>query len=129
MQDLISRLARTAGLSEEVTAKAAAIVLDFLDRDASTVAGPFLDRFPGARELIATRQPPAGRGGLLAGLGAMMLGGGGAIAAFNDLTALGLDLDQIRTLLSAIITEARATAGDEAVEAVLAEIPALRQIL
>ena len=128
MQDLISRLARTAGLSEEVTAKAAAIVLDFLDRDASTVAGPFLDRFPGARDLIATRKPQASRGGLLAGLGAM-LGGGGAIAAFNDLTALGLDLDQIRTLLSAIITEARATAGDEAVDAVLAEIPALRQIL
>ncbi len=127
MQDLIPRLARDAGLSEDVTAKAAAIVLDFLDRDASTVAGPFLDRFPGARELIATRQAPA-RTGLLAGLGAM-LGGGGAIAAFNDLTALGLDLDQIRTLLKSIISHARQTAGDEAVDAVLAEIPAIRQIL
>lgn len=128
MQDLIPNLARDSGLSEDVTAKAAAIVLDFLDRDAHAVAGPFLDRFPGARELIATRAAPAGRGGLLAGLGAMF-GGGGAIAAFNDLTALGLDLDQIRTLLAAIITQARATAGDEAVDAVLAEIPAIRQIL
>lgn len=128
MQDLIPSLAKDAGLPEDVTAKAAAIVLAFLDRDANAVAGPFLDRFPGARELIATRPPASGKGGLLAGLGAM-LGGGGAIATFNELTSLGLDLDQIRSLVNTIILHARQTAGDEAVDAVLNELPAIRQIL
>lgn len=129
MEELINRIVAASGVGEEQAREAIAIILKFLNKD-----GPqeqmqqIFDALPGARELVAEREGKGG-GGLLGGLGNMMGGGMGAMAALNELTSAGLDMGEVQSVTRELVAYAKEKAGDEVVDEVVSQIPGLSQVI
>jgi len=130
MEELIKRIMAAAGIDEEVAKNAIGIILGFLNKE-----GPedkmqqIFDALPGAAELVAAREETRGGGGLLGGLGSMMGGGMGAMAALNELTNAGLDMDGVQSVVKELVSYAKEKAGDDVVDEVISQIPGLSQIV
>ena len=130
MEELINRIVAASGVGEEQAREAIAIILKFLNKD-----GPeeqmqqIFDALPGAAELVAAREETRGGGGLLGGLGSMMGGGMGAMAALNELTNAGLDMDGVQSVVKELVSYAKEKAGDDFVDEVISQIPGLSQIV
>ncbi|SHL60906.1 hypothetical protein [Roseibium suaedae] len=128
METLISAIMTKTGLDEDTTREAVAIILSFLNKEAPAERmQQVFDVLPGAAELVAARGAKS-KGGLLAGLGAMVPGMG-AMNALNELSAAGLEMGQIQTVVKTLVQIAREKAGDEAVDEVISSIPGLSQIV
>ena len=129
MEELINRIVAASGVGEEQAREAIAIILRFLQKD-----GPqeqmqqIFDALPGARELVAEREGKGG-GGLLGGLGNMMGGGMGAMAALNELTSAGLDMGEVQSVTKELVAYAKEKAGDDVVDEVVSQIPGLSQVI
>ncbi|WP_417680242.1 DUF2780 domain-containing protein [Roseibium sp.] len=129
MEELINRIVAASGVGEEQAREAVAIILKFLNKD-----GPqeqmqqIFDALPGARELVAEREGKSG-GGLLGGLGSMMGGGMGAMAALNELTSAGLDMGEVQSVTKELVAYAKEKAGDDVVDEVVSQIPGLSQVI
>ncbi len=129
MEELINRIVAASGVGEEQAREAIAIILKFLNKD-----GPqeqmqqIFDALPGARELVAEREGKGG-GGLLGGLGSMMGGGMGAMAALNELTSAGLDMGEVQSVTKELVAFAKEKAGDDVVDEVISQIPGLSQVI
>ena len=114
MDELIAKITANAGIEPAVARKAVAIVLGFLSR-----AGPpgqvqaVIDKLPGARELAAEA------GGSSRDI----------MGVFNDLSNAGLGLGSIQQVTKELVVHARATAGNEEVDAVIEAIPGLNQFV
>ncbi len=114
MDELISKIAAEAGIDPAVARRAVAIIVNFLAREAPADAvNGLIDKLPGARALVSGQ------------LG----GGGGIMGAFNDLTAVGLDMGGVQTVARQFVAYARAEAGDQAVNAVVDAVPGLSQFV
>ncbi|MES0810728.1 DUF2780 domain-containing protein [Roseibium sp. SCPC15] len=130
MEELISRIMTAAGIDKEVAKKAVAIILGFLNKE-----GPedkmqlIFDALPGAADLVAEREQEKSGGGLLGGLGSMMGGGMGAMAALNELTSAGLDMNGVQSVVKELVSYAKEKAGDDVVDEVISQIPGLSQIV
>ncbi|MEP3045864.1 MAG: DUF2780 domain-containing protein [Roseibium sp.] len=129
MEELINRIMTTAGVDEEVASNAVGIILGFLSKE-----GPedkmqlIFDALPGAQDLVAARES-AGGGGLLGGLGNMMGGTMGAMAALNELKQTGLDMGSIQSVVKELVSYAKEKAGDDVVNEMISTIPGLNQIV
>ncbi|GAB4515850.1 MAG: hypothetical protein Tsb0019_14900 [Roseibium sp.] len=129
MEELINRIMAAAGIEEEVARNAIGIILGFLNKE-----GPedkmqlIFDALPGAADLVAAREETRG-GGFLSGLGSMMGGGMGAMAALNELTNAGLDMDGVQSVVKELVSYAKEKAGDDVVDEVISQIPGLSQIV
>ncbi len=127
MEDLISQIAKSAGMSESLARQAVGILLKFLNN-----AGPqgavnkLLAALPGADTLIK-EQGEAGASSLFGGFKDMMGGGMGAMAALGEMTNAGLNMRQANIVTKDLIVYARAQAGDELVDEVVKAIPGLSQ--
>lgn len=126
MDELVARVADALGVPAATADEAVRVVLRFLHADGPRETVERLARELGAADVLA--DPVPAPGGLLARLGGLM-GGGGAMAAFSALTAVGLDMDQIQTLVSTFIAYAREKVGDATVDEVIAGIPGLERLL
>ena len=127
MEELINRIVAAAGIDEELASKAVGIILGFLDKEASEDKMQMIfDALPGAQELVAAR---SSGGGLLGGLGNMMGGTMGAMAAVNELNSAGLDMGGIQSVAKELISYAKEKAGDDVVNEVISQIPGLNQIV
>ncbi|MEM5582226.1 MULTISPECIES: DUF2267 domain-containing protein [unclassified Roseibium] len=130
MEELIKRVMAAAGIDEDVSKNAIGIILGFLNKE-----GPedkmqlIFDALPGASELVAAREQSGGGGGLLGGLGSMMGGGMGAMAALNELTNAGLDMDGVQSVVKELVSYAKEKAGEDVVDEVISKIPGLSQIV
>ncbi|MBD8893969.1 DUF2267 domain-containing protein [Roseibium litorale] len=128
METLIAAIMSKTGLDEDTIREAVTIILSFLNKEApADRMQQVFDVLPGAAELVAARGSKS-KGGLLAGLGAMVPGMG-AMNALNELSAAGLDMTQIQTVVKTLVGFAKEKAGDEAVDEVISSIPGLSQIL
>jgi hypothetical protein len=113
MDELIDRVATETGADRAVVAKALAVIIDFIAREApADKVGPLIDRLPGARALIGT-------GG----------SGRGLFGVFNDLSGTGLGMGEIQTLARAFLAEARAKVGAKDVDAVVGSVAGLSQFV
>ncbi|MTI42598.1 hypothetical protein JM93_00899 [Roseibium hamelinense] len=134
MDELISRVATAAGIDADKAREAIAIILKFLNSagDEQHMQQIF-DALPGSSELVAAKEAEGKSGGLLGGLAGMMGGsmgnGMGAMAALNELTSAGLDMNEVQTVAKELVAAAKEKAGDETVDAVVGKIPGLSQIL
>ena len=61
--------------------------------------------------------------------GNMMGGGMGAMAALNELTNAGLDMDGVQSVVKELVSYAKEKAGDDVVNEVVSQIPGLSQIV
>jgi hypothetical protein len=124
MQELIDRVARATGLERERAERAVGVTLSLIRKqgDRQKVDERFA-KLPGAEKLAARHSDAAGRkGGILGALGGLV---GGPLAAVAKLQAVGLTLDQIRTLAAEVLGYAREKAGSEIVQEVTSSIPGL----
>ncbi|ERP94141.1 hypothetical protein Q669_04525 [Labrenzia sp. C1B10] len=130
MDELIQRIMAAAGIEEDVAKNAIGIILGFLNRE-----GPedkmqlIFDALPGAKDLVDARAEAGSGGGFLSGLGSMMGGGMGAMAALNELTNAGLDMDGVQSVVKELVSYAKEKAGDDVVNEVVSQIPGLSQIV
>ncbi|GAB2183243.1 DUF2780 domain-containing protein [Roseibium sp. LAB1] len=130
MEELINRIMAAAGIEEDVAKNAIGIILGFLNKE-----GPedkmqlIFDALPGAKELVDARAEAGSGGGFLGGLGSMMGGGMGAMAALNELTNAGLDMDGVQSVVKELVSYAKEKAGDDVVNEVVSQIPGLSQIV
>jgi len=129
MDELIARITERTGLDEAVVRKAIEIIINFLNRDGPTeLVGEFVAKFPGAEAMLKAHGE-GGKSGFLGGRLGNLLGGMGAVAAFNELTAAGLDMGQIQAVTHEVVAFAKAHVGEELVDKIVAEIPGLNQIV
>ncbi|QDG78641.1 DUF2780 domain-containing protein [Labrenzia sp. PHM005] len=130
MEELISRIVARAGVDETVAKDGLGIILGFLNKEAPAEKMQLvLDALPGAGDLLAARAGAASGGGLLGGLGSMMGGTMGAMAALNELNKAGLGMGEIQGLVKELVSYAKEKAGDDVVDEVIAKIPGLSQIV
>lgn len=127
MEELVGRIARAAGIGEDVARQAVSIILNFLNREGpADRVQQILGAMPGARDMIET---DGGGRGFLGGLGGMLGGGMGAMAALNELTSAGLDMSQVQSVTRELMDVAREHAGPEAVDEVVNSIPGLNRVV
>jgi hypothetical protein len=127
MEELVGRIAQAAGIGEDVARQAVTIILNFLNREGpSDQVQKILGALPGAQDVIETE---GGGSGFLGGLGGMLGGGMGAMAALNELTSAGLDMSQVQSVTRELMAAAREHVGAEAVDEVVNSIPGLNQVL
>jgi hypothetical protein len=139
MEQIIKTLSQSLNLPEPAVRAGLGIILNFVKQKSADSGGAqfnaLLGLLPGASELMATAPAgPASSGGPLGGLLAKageMLGGnlGDAAATLGALQGAGVPMDKAGDLASGFFNEAKGVAGDDAVNAVLKNLPALASML
>ncbi len=123
MDDLISTLTATTGLSAEKSEAALGVILNLLKTQGNPNKVPDLfAKLPGADELA--RKHAGQLTGMLAG-GLM----GGPLAAISKLQSLGLSTEQMKQVGTATLAHARAKAGDDLVRQCASNIPGISGFL
>jgi hypothetical protein len=118
MDELMERLETKAGVGPEAARKSISAILGYLDRNAPAHRMDELyAAVPGARELVG------GGGGGLFGAGIA-----GLLAVYSQLKSAGLTTDQMRNAGTELLAFTREKVGDEAINEVIASVPALRQL-
>lgn len=130
MEELINRIMSAAGIDEELATNAIGIILSFLKREGpADKMQEIFDALPGAADLVAARAEAGSGGGLLGGLGNMMGGRMGAMAALSELNSAGLDMGGVQTVVKELVSYAKEKAGDDVVDDVISQIPGLSQVV
>jgi hypothetical protein len=135
MDQIIKSLSQSLGLPEPAVRAGVGILLNFVKQKSADAGGAqftaLLGLLPGASELMSSA--PAGGessggvvGGLLAKAGGLLGGNlGDAAAALGALQGAGIPMDKAGDLASGFFNEAKGVAGDDAVNAVLKNLPAI----
>lgn len=137
MDQIIKSLSQSLGLPEPAVRAGVGILLNLVKQKSAAAGGAqfnaLLGLLPGASELMTSAPAggaAAGGGGALGGLlsaAGSLLGGnlGEAAQAASALQGAGIPLDKAGELASGFFTEAKSVAGDDAVNAVLKNLPAI----
>jgi hypothetical protein len=136
MDQIIKTLSQSLGLPEPAVRAGVGIILNFVKQKSAESGGAqfnaLLALLPGANELIAAAPAAGGAasgaslGGLLAKAGSMLGGNiGDAAAALGALQGAGVPMDKAGDLASGFFDQAKTVAGDDAVNAVLKNLPAI----
>lgn len=128
VQEFIQQVMATLGTSEHTTQTATGALLGYLDSNASgDEAKRLIDAIPGARDLMASSQPPGV--GALGGLGgvASALGfkSGGTAALLAALQGSGLSAETAPKFVAMFIQFAKSKAGADLVAHALSAVPGL----
>ena len=135
MDNLIARVATAANLSPDIARKTVALIVDFIQREASEDAvRDLFSKAPELQAIVASGASTGGEGmgfGLkgLMGIAAGAMGGGGLMALGGELMGLGLGMDQIQTAGREVFAYAREVAGDQTIGEITASIPGLSQFI
>jgi hypothetical protein len=132
MEELVQRLVDRVGLDPDLSRRVTVIILNFINRE-----GPpddvkaLFSKMPEAQQVLAEPVgvgPSGSEGGLFGGLGSLF-GGGGAMAAFNELTAAGLGFGQVQEVTRTVIEFGREKAGEDTIGRIVGSIPGLSQFI
>ena len=129
MNEIVSRVAAAAGVSDDVASQAVSQILSFVQKEGP--AGPVADmlaKIPGAREMAASTGEDEG-GGMAGAFGGLMGGGGGIMGLAGKLSGLGLGMGEMQSIGQEIFAYAREKAGEDVVGKVAAGIPGLSQFI
>lgn len=135
MDQIIKTLSQSLGLPEPAVRAGVGIILNFVKQKSADSGGAqfnaLLGLLPGASALMSSAPAGdavggSGLGGLLAKAGGLIGGNlGDAAAALGSLQGAGIPMDKAGELASGFFTEAKGVAGDDAVNAVLKNLPAI----
>ncbi|MEW5422611.1 DUF2267 domain-containing protein [Amorphus sp. 3PC139-8] len=128
MDELIDIIVEKTGMTRGTAEKAISIVVTLLANEGPKESKELIDKLPGAEHMVK-EHGEAGGSGVLGGLGGLMGGGMGAMAAFNQMTAAGLDMGQIQTVVKEFVAFSRKYAGDELVDQIVQKFPGLSQFV
>lgn len=123
MDELIGTIVTQTGLTPARVEEALGILLNLVKTQGHPAkAAELLAKLDGAEALVARHAPRLT--GMLAG--GMM---GGPLAALTKLQAIGVSMEQTKTIAKVLLDHARAKAGDDLVRAAAANIPGLSGFL
>jgi hypothetical protein len=133
MDQIIKSLSQSLGLPEPAVRAGVGIILNFVKQKSAASGNAqftaLLGLLPGASELMSSApagEASGGVGGLLAKAGGLLGGNlGDAASALGALQSAGVPMDKAGDLASGFFNEAKGVAGDDAVNAVLKNLPAL----
>ena len=135
MDQIIKTLSQSLGLPEPAVRAGVGILLNFVKQKSADTGGAqfgaLVGLLPGASELMSAtpaggEASGGGLGGLLAKAGGMLGGNlGDAAAALGALQSAGIPMDKAGALASGFFDQAKGVAGDDAVNAVLKNLPAI----
>ena len=115
MDELIARVATSAGIEPDVARQAIAAIFGFLRTEGPQAqVSSALAQMPGAQEAANAAESP-GFGGLM-GLASQLMG-------------LGLGMEQLQTAGKELFAYARERAGDETIREITDAIPGLSQFV
>jgi hypothetical protein len=125
MQDLIDRVVKKTGLDAAKAEKALGIMLSLVKTQGNQQkVEELFAKLPGAAALAAKHGGDGSKsGGLLGLLGGGLMGG--PLAAVSKLTAVGLNMTQIKALGTETLDYAKEKAGSDLVKQVAGSIPGL----
>lgn len=119
MDELIGRLATTAGINEAVAEKTVGIILNFLRNEGpSDKVQMFIDMIPGAEAAIAASNNSSGLASLM---------GGGLMAVGTRLMGLGLGMGEIQSIARELLRFGRDKIGADQMGEIIAWTPGLSQ--
>lgn len=126
MQELIARIASSAGISEDLAQTGVKIIINFLNKEApDDKMNLLMEALPGLSDLLDGGESSGG--GLLGGL---MGGLGGAMAAMNELNSAGLGMGEVKSVAGELVAAAKENLDDESViDDIIGSVPGLSQIL
>lgn len=121
MEELVARIAASAGTDRAAAEKAVVIILQFLKKEGpQDEVQALVEALPGASEALAA-MPDSG-GGLFGGMGGIMGVG-------TQLMSVGLSMGQVQNVTRELIAFAREKAGEDAVGRIVGAIPGLSQFV
>ena len=121
MDELIDRIVTNVGVARPVAETSVGIILDYLIKEGpSDKVQTLLGGLSNADAALQAARSAADLGGAFSGLGGIMGVG-------TRLMDLNLGMNQIRSITQELMTYSREKAGEEAVNEIVASIPALRQ--
>ena len=127
MEELIARITASVGIDEATASKAVGMILGFLKSEGPTdQVNQMLEALPGADGLIG-QAAEGGAGGLMGAVSGMM--GGGVMGLGQKLMGLGLGMGEVQGVAKETVSFAKEKAGDDTVDAIIAEIPGLSQFV
>lgn len=138
MQDLIQKIAQSAGLDEAAAQSVIGTILSMLQQHAPEgLMQQLLEALPGADTLIdqASQASSGMGGGLLGGLmGALggVLGNSGAgsmMQLFSQLSEQGLSPEQMQSVGQEIFSYASSHLGQDKMDALVGSVPGLRDLV
>lgn len=119
MDEILNRIAAETGLSADAARQAIGHILAYMQAEGTDPAvGEMIEGTPGAKDAIASVGSSGGGGGFF---------GGGIMGLGSKLMGLGLDMGQIRMIAMELVAFAKANAGAETVDRVIATTPGLAQ--
>ncbi|MFO1149327.1 MAG: DUF2267 domain-containing protein [Alsobacter sp.] len=122
MDELVARIAEATGLRPDVAARAAGLVLAFLQTEAPGEAvATLIASLPGAAEAVASAAADPIASGSPAGMGVMALAG--------QLSEAGLSMQDMTGLAHAFFASAAQAAGEDTVGSIVAAVPGLGQYI
>lgn len=132
MNEIVSRVAKVAGIDENLAQQAVKIVFDLVqEHGPKDAVADLMANLPGVDAAEAAPEEDAG-GGLFGAIGGAMggLGGAmGAMGAMQKMTSAGLSMDQVQDVSKEVLAYAREHAGEERVGKVIGGIPGLSQFV
>jgi hypothetical protein len=121
MNELIDRIVTNVGVDRPVAETSVGIILDYLIKEGpSDKVQTLLGGIDNADVALQAARSAGDLGGMFSGMGGIMGVG-------TRLMALNLGMNQIRSITQELMAYSREKAGDEAVNDIVASIPALRQ--
>lgn len=127
MSEIVSRVAKAAGIDEQLAEKAVEIVFDLVrEHGPPEKVKELFAKLPDTDP--ADVDEAGGGGGILGGLGG--IGGAmGAMGALNKMTEAGLSMSQVQTVGREVLAYAREHAGEDLTGEVIGAIPGLSQFI
>ncbi|MGH0000754.1 DUF2780 domain-containing protein [Pseudovibrio ascidiaceicola] len=128
MHVLVDRITERTGLDPEKAQPAVGIMLNFIAKNSSKEeVEALLEAFPAAEGFLAIDEATENKG-LLGGLASKMNASVGVLAALNEMTSLGLSVEEIQQVAKETVQYTREKVGAEMADEIVARVPGLAEI-
>lgn len=125
IEEFLNRVAAAAGIDQAQASTAVGHILAFLKNEGPPQVAQLLSAMPGADALVAQSEAGGGGGGLMGMMGGLM--GGGIMGLGAKLMGAGLDMGQIQSVASELLSIGREQVGDDTMGQIVAGTPGLSQ--
>ncbi|EEA94228.1 MULTISPECIES: hypothetical protein [Pseudovibrio] len=128
MHILVDRITEKTGLDPEKVEPAVGIMLNFIAKNSTREeVETLLEAFPAAEGFLAIDEATENKG-LFGGLASKMNASVGVLAALNEMTSLGLTVEDIQKVAKETVEYTREKAGPEFTDEIVARVPGLAEI-
>lgn len=128
MHILVDRITEKTGLTQAQIEPAIGIILNFIAKNSSKEEiTALLEAWPAAEGFLAIDEAMENKG-LFGGLANKMNASVGLLAALNELTSLGLTVEEIQEVAKETVDYTCTKVGPEMAEEIVARVPGLAEI-